>query len=256
MNEDFRFFPETSMATSDHPKDWVRFTVSNRGLNPPAKTLYWWSIQIERFLAYCKKAGPLASERPECSAPLFLSSILPSTSLDSERFAAPTLPRNRGPWPRIDKILFSLPFPQPAHVASSRGALKSASVPKKDLAACARGVGRGDEMAGMRLLAKAGAHQGGKAVKALAHVGGARNQKDAGGRTSRDHTTHRGGVRRKASLKESKQGGELGGREPVSDLQRKPAANVDPVVKGIAVRKQLYLEESRTDREPDRLGPS
>jgi len=29
--------------------------VSNRGLNPPAKTLYWWSILIERFLAYCKK---------------------------------------------------------------------------------------------------------------------------------------------------------------------------------------------------------
>ena len=35
----------------------------------------WWSIHIERFLAYCKKAGPLASERPECSAPRFLSSI-------------------------------------------------------------------------------------------------------------------------------------------------------------------------------------
>ena len=63
------------MATSDHPKDWVRRMVSNRGLNPPAKTLYWWSIHIEGFLAYCKKAGPLASERPECSAPLFLSSI-------------------------------------------------------------------------------------------------------------------------------------------------------------------------------------
>ena len=63
------------MASSDHPKDWVRHMVSNRGLNPPAKTLYWWSIHIERFLAYCKKAGPLASERPECSAPRFLSSI-------------------------------------------------------------------------------------------------------------------------------------------------------------------------------------
>jgi len=49
--------------------------VSNRGLNPPAKTLYWWSIHIERFLAYCKKAGPLACERPLCSAPLFFSSI-------------------------------------------------------------------------------------------------------------------------------------------------------------------------------------
>ena len=69
-------FPrDSAMATSDHPKDWVRRMVSNRGLNPSAKTLYWWSIHIERFLAYCKKAGPLASERPECSAPRFLSSI-------------------------------------------------------------------------------------------------------------------------------------------------------------------------------------
>ena len=49
--------------------------VSNRGLNPPAKTLYWWSVHIERFLDYCKKAGPVASERPECSVPLFLSSM-------------------------------------------------------------------------------------------------------------------------------------------------------------------------------------
>ena len=49
--------------------------VSNRCLNHPAKTLYWWSIHIERFLDYCKKAGPLSSERPEWSAPLFLSSI-------------------------------------------------------------------------------------------------------------------------------------------------------------------------------------
>ena len=63
------------MASSDHPKDWVRRMISNRGLNPPAKTLYWWSIHIERFFAYCKKAGPLASERPECFALLFLSSI-------------------------------------------------------------------------------------------------------------------------------------------------------------------------------------
>ena len=69
-------FPrDSAMATSDHPRDWVGRMVSNRGLNPPAKTLYWWSIHIDRFLAYCKKAGLLARERPECSAPLFLSSI-------------------------------------------------------------------------------------------------------------------------------------------------------------------------------------
>lgn len=48
-------------------------------------------------------------------------------------------------------------------------------------------------------------------------------------------------------LKELKQGGELGGREPVSDLQRKSAAKVDPVVKGNGGRRQLNLEESRTD---------
>ncbi len=64
---------------------------------------------------------------------------------------------------------------------------ESASVPKKVLEACARGVGKGEEMAGKNLLAEAGAYQCGKAVKALAHVGGARNQKDAGGRTCGDH---------------------------------------------------------------------
>jgi hypothetical protein len=48
-------------------------------------------------------------------------------------------------------------------------------------------------------------------------------------------------------VEELKQGGELGGREPVSDLQRKPAAKVDPVVKGNGGRRQLDLQEGRTD---------
>ena len=48
-------------------------------------------------------------------------------------------------------------------------------------------------------------------------------------------------------VKELKQGGELGRREPVSDFQRKSAAKVDPVVKGNGGRRQLDLQEGRGD---------
>ena len=64
---------------------------------------------------------------------------------------------------------------------------ESASVPKKDFQTCARGVGKGEEMAGKGLLAEAGADQCGKAVETLAHVGCARNQKDASRRTCGNH---------------------------------------------------------------------
>jgi integron integrase len=49
--------------------------VERRGLKPPEKTLYWWSVHLDRFLTFCRKAGRKASEIPEVSARLFLDSI-------------------------------------------------------------------------------------------------------------------------------------------------------------------------------------
>lgn len=69
-----------------HPKPWVRRMVERRGLSAPDKTLYWWSVHLERFLNFCRKAGPEASAIPSEAAKLFLESIQGETS--AQAFAA------------------------------------------------------------------------------------------------------------------------------------------------------------------------
>ncbi len=39
------------------------------------KTLYWWSVHLERFLKFCRYAGAESSEIPEVAAGLFLESL-------------------------------------------------------------------------------------------------------------------------------------------------------------------------------------
>jgi hypothetical protein len=46
-----------------------------RGLAVADKTLYWWSVHLERFLNFCREAGAEASEIPEVAARLFLESL-------------------------------------------------------------------------------------------------------------------------------------------------------------------------------------
>jgi integron integrase len=58
-----------------HPKAWVRRMLGRRGLNPPEKTLYWWSVHLERFSNFCRRAGRRASEIPEVAARGFLDSL-------------------------------------------------------------------------------------------------------------------------------------------------------------------------------------
>lgn len=74
------------METTEHPKDWIRRMVEARGLHPPEKTLYWWSVHIERFISYCQKVGPEGSEIPAVSAEQFLAGI--SQGGESGKFAA------------------------------------------------------------------------------------------------------------------------------------------------------------------------
>ncbi len=64
-----------SAGPTTHPKPWVRRMAEARGLRPPEKTLYWWSVHLERFLNFCRKAGREASEMPEVAAKEFLRSI-------------------------------------------------------------------------------------------------------------------------------------------------------------------------------------
>src|SRR6266446_8353260 len=58
-----------------HPKAWVRRMAEHRGLCPPEKTLDWWSVHLERFANFCRKAGREASEIPEVAAKEFLRMI-------------------------------------------------------------------------------------------------------------------------------------------------------------------------------------
>ena len=44
------------------------------------KTLYWWSVHLERFLKFCRSAGAESSEIPEVAARLFLESLPTGTS--------------------------------------------------------------------------------------------------------------------------------------------------------------------------------
>ena len=60
---------------AEHPKAWVVRMVEGRGLKVAEKTLYWWSVQLERFLKFCRSAGAESSEIPEVAAGLFLESL-------------------------------------------------------------------------------------------------------------------------------------------------------------------------------------
>jgi hypothetical protein len=59
----------------EHPKAWVVRMVEWRGLKVEEKTLYWWSVHLERFLKFCHSAGAESSEIPEVAARLFLESM-------------------------------------------------------------------------------------------------------------------------------------------------------------------------------------
>ena len=61
---------------AEHPKAWVVQMVGGRGLKVAEKTLYWWSVHLERFLKFCRSAGAGSSEIPEVAARLFLESLL------------------------------------------------------------------------------------------------------------------------------------------------------------------------------------
>ena len=37
-----------------HRKPWVRRMAEGYGLRPLEKTLYWWSVHLERFLNFCR----------------------------------------------------------------------------------------------------------------------------------------------------------------------------------------------------------
>src|SRR5438874_7464379 len=69
-----------------HPKAWVRRMVAARGLEVPEKTLYWWSIHLERFLVFCRKLGREASGNADAAAEIFLESIRGTTA--RQAFAA------------------------------------------------------------------------------------------------------------------------------------------------------------------------
>jgi integron integrase len=49
--------------------------VAGRGVTPSEKTLYWWSVHLDRFLHFCRKAGRESTVFPEKAAESFLVSI-------------------------------------------------------------------------------------------------------------------------------------------------------------------------------------
>lgn len=59
----------------EHPKPWVVRMVEGRGMPVADKTLYWWSVHLERFLKFCRAAGPESTEIPEVAARLFVESL-------------------------------------------------------------------------------------------------------------------------------------------------------------------------------------
>jgi len=63
------------IIVAEHPKAWVVRMVEGRGLKVAEKTLYWWSVHLERFLKFCRSAGAESSEIPEVAARLFLASL-------------------------------------------------------------------------------------------------------------------------------------------------------------------------------------
>ena len=56
------------IIVAEHPKAWVVRMVEGRGIRVPEKTLYWWSVHLERFLKFCRSAGAESSEIPEVAA--------------------------------------------------------------------------------------------------------------------------------------------------------------------------------------------
>jgi len=78
----------------EHPRPWVRRMLSGRGITPPEKTLYWWSVHLDRFLSFCRKAGPETSAVAERATKAFLTSIAGET--DGEKFAAERAPDGVG----------------------------------------------------------------------------------------------------------------------------------------------------------------
>ena len=75
-----------TVEPSEHPWPWVRRMVEGRGVVPSEKTLYWWSIHLERFLRYCRKAGRESTTFAGEAAKAFLAS-LPRGS-ERENFSA------------------------------------------------------------------------------------------------------------------------------------------------------------------------
>lgn len=65
----------TDRGEERHPRGWVVRMVQGRGLAVADKTLYWWSVHLERFLKFCREAGPASSEIPEAAVRLFLESL-------------------------------------------------------------------------------------------------------------------------------------------------------------------------------------
>jgi len=59
----------------EHPKPWVVRMVEGRGIRVADKTLYWWSVHLERFLNFCRSAGAESTEIPEAAVRLFLESL-------------------------------------------------------------------------------------------------------------------------------------------------------------------------------------
>lgn len=60
--------------------------LAGREISPPEKTLYWWSVHLDRFLNFCRRAGPESSAVPERVAQVFLASIRGKS--DWQKFAA------------------------------------------------------------------------------------------------------------------------------------------------------------------------
>jgi len=54
---------------------WVVRMVEGRGIGVPEKTLYWWSVHLERFLKFCRRAGAESIEVPEVATRWFLESL-------------------------------------------------------------------------------------------------------------------------------------------------------------------------------------
>ena len=59
---------------------------AGRGVAPSEKTLYWWSVHLDRFLHFCRKAGRESTVFPERAAKSFLISI--EGGSEREKFAA------------------------------------------------------------------------------------------------------------------------------------------------------------------------